>query len=122
LWNTAFNSIIEILQRFRNEYLRIIVNAPWYVSNDTSHHDVNALYIRGEIRRFSQRYADRLEEHPNVLATDIMRNAKTSRRLKRRLLKTYASNCNFIDLSKSFSHLTATGITKCHIVTACNNS
>jgi len=70
LWNTAFNSIIEILQRFRNEYLRIIVNAPWYVSNDTSHHDVNALYIRGEIRRFSQRYADRLEEHPNVLATE----------------------------------------------------
>jgi len=28
LWGTAFNSNIEIIQRFQNKYLGIIVNAP----------------------------------------------------------------------------------------------
>jgi len=32
---TASNSNIEIIQRSSNKYLRIIVNAPWYVINDT---------------------------------------------------------------------------------------
>jgi len=40
LWGTVCNSNIEILQRFQNKYLRIIVNAPWY-SNDTLHRDLN---------------------------------------------------------------------------------
>jgi len=30
------------------------------------------------------RYADRLEEHPNTLAIDLMSEAETSRRLKRK--------------------------------------
>jgi len=48
LWKTAFNSNIEIIQRFRNKYLGIIVNAPWYVTNDTLYHDLN---VRDEIKR-----------------------------------------------------------------------
>jgi len=27
-------------------------------------------YVRDEIKRFNQRYADRMEEHPNILATN----------------------------------------------------
>jgi len=69
---------MEIVQRFRNEYLRIIVNAPWYVTNDTLHdHDLNAHHASDEIKRLSQRYADRMEEHFNILAN---------------YLKTYVSN------------------------------
>jgi len=30
LWGTVDNSNIEIIQRFQNKYLRIIVDAPWY--------------------------------------------------------------------------------------------
>jgi len=41
LWDTAANSNIEILQRFQNIIHRIIVDAPWYVTNDTLHHDLN---------------------------------------------------------------------------------
>jgi len=51
---------VEILPRFRNKYLRIIVNAPWYVTNDILRHDLN---VRNEIKRFCQRYADRMEKH-----------------------------------------------------------
>jgi len=83
LW--VSNSNIKILQRFQNKYLRIIVNAPWYVINDTLHHDLNVPYVRDETRRLSQRYADRMEEHPNILTTNLTRNAKTPRRLRKRL-------------------------------------
>ena len=31
LWDTASNSNIEILQRYQNEVLQAIVNAPWYI-------------------------------------------------------------------------------------------
>jgi len=67
LWGTAANSNIEIIQRFQNKYLRIIVNASFgYVTNDTLHHDLNVPYVRDEIKKFNQRYADRLEERPNA--------------------------------------------------------
>jgi hypothetical protein len=127
LWDTVSNSNIEILQRFQNKYLRIIVNAPWYVIKDTLHHDLNVLYIRDEIKRLSQRYADRLEEHPNILTTNLMRNAKTTRKLQRRFLQDLYTlpDYNSIDhiLSETFSsHPTVTSVTKCHaVITACNN-
>jgi len=56
LWSTAFNS----------KYLRIIVN------------------VRDEIKRFSQRYADRTDEYSNILAINL-KEVKTTRRLKRKL-------------------------------------
>jgi len=45
----------------------------------------NVPYVRDEIKKLSQRYADRLEKHPNILAIDLMSDAETSRRLKRKL-------------------------------------
>jgi len=54
---------MEIIQRFQNKYLRIIVNAPCCVTNDTLH-DLNVPYVRDEIKKLSRRYADGLEEHP----------------------------------------------------------
>jgi len=85
LSGTVANSNIEIIQTFQNKYLGIIVNAPWYVTNDILHHDLNIPYIRDEIKKLSQRYADRLEEHPNTLAINLMSNAEISRGLKRKL-------------------------------------
>jgi len=78
LWGA--NSNIEIIQRFQSKCLRIIV----YVTNDTLHHDLNVPYVRDEMKKFSQRYADRLEEHPNTLAISLMSEADILRRLKRK--------------------------------------
>jgi len=36
LWGTASDSNMEILRRFQNKYLKIIINPPWYVTNDTT--------------------------------------------------------------------------------------
>jgi len=59
----AFNSNLEILQRFRNRYLRIIVNAPW------------------------QRYADRMEEHPNIFA--INEKSQNDTPVKKKITSSY---------------------------------
>ena len=85
LWGTASNSNIEILQRFQSKILRIIVDAPWYVTNETLHHDLKVPYVKDEVRNFSRKYRDRLKDHPNVLAINLMREASTTRRLKRKL-------------------------------------
>jgi len=58
---------IEILQRFQNRYQN-----HWYVTNDTLH--LNVPYVRDEIKRL--RYADRMEKHPNILATNLMKRVK----------------------------------------------
>jgi len=79
LWcpTLGHNLNIEITQRFQYKYNdRIIVNAPWYVTNDTLHHDLNVPYVNDEIKKFSQRYADRLVEQPNILAINIMSNVQ----------------------------------------------
>jgi len=76
---------MEIIQRFQNKYLRIIVNALWYVTNDTLHHEFNVPYVRDGIKKLSQKYVDRLVEHPNILAIDLMSDAETPRGLKRKL-------------------------------------
>jgi len=68
LWGRTSNSNIEILQRFQNIILRIIVDAPWYVTNDSLHQDLN---VRDEIRRYSRRY-DKMKEHPNIKSRKIL--------------------------------------------------
>jgi len=84
LWGTAVNSNIEIIQKFQNKYLRIIVNAR-YVTNDTLYHDLNVAYVRDEIKKLNQRYVDRLEERLNTLAIDLTSETETLRRLTRSL-------------------------------------
>jgi len=53
-----------------------VIDAFWYITDDTSD-DLNMPYIRNEIRTFSQRYADKFEEHPNILTKNLMRSIKT---------------------------------------------
>jgi len=56
----ASNSNVETLERFQNGYLGIIVNAPWYVINDTLHHNLNVSCAKDEIKRLSQRYSGKM--------------------------------------------------------------
>jgi hypothetical protein len=40
LWGTTSNQNIEILERFQSKILRLIVDAPWYVSNSVIRKDL----------------------------------------------------------------------------------
>lgn len=82
LWGSASNSNLEILQRFQNKTLRMIVNAPWYVTNSTIEKDLQVRSIRSEIIKCSESYRDRVTSHPNIFASELL-NPDEVRRLKR---------------------------------------
>jgi hypothetical protein len=55
LWGTTSNSNIEILERFKSKVLRLIVDAPWYVSNSVIRKDLQIPTVKEEISHFSVR-------------------------------------------------------------------
>lgn len=83
LWGCASNSNIEILQRFQSKTLRNILDAPWFVKNYTIHNDLNMPTIKDEIRHYTQKYLQRLSNHPNTLAICLLDDTNERRRLKR---------------------------------------
>lgn len=84
LWGTASHSNIEILQRFQNKMLRMITNAPWYVTNEQLHHDLQVNTVKQEILHHTKSYKKRITNHPNPLAKVLMEETQTNRRLKRK--------------------------------------
>lgn len=83
LWGTASNSNIEILQRFQSKTLRLITNAPWYITNKAIHSDLNIPFIKNEINRFSTTYLRRISYHENLLAITLLDETNETIRLKR---------------------------------------
>lgn len=83
LWGTASSSNIEIMQRFQNKVLRLLVDAPWYVPNSIIARDLKIPTIREEIKRFAVKYHARLRTHPNELARQLLNSSNEARRLKR---------------------------------------
>ena len=65
LWGTASNSNIEILQRFQSKTLRSLLNAPWYVTNESIHGDLKILTVKDEIYKSRSRYNTRVNNHYN---------------------------------------------------------
>lgn len=83
LWGSASISNIEILQRFQSKVLRTISESPWYVCNDDIHRSLEVPTVRTEIVRFSDKYLNRLERHPNSSALNLLDNSENINRLKR---------------------------------------
>lgn len=83
LWGTTSESNIAILQRFQSKTLRIIVNAPWFITNNQLHRDLKMPKVKDEISKISSRYLERLSNHSNVLAISLLDETDDVRRLKR---------------------------------------
>lgn len=83
LFGTASNSNIEILQRFQNKVLRNIVNAPWYVPNDVIHKDLQMNSINVEITATINAYRNRIANHPNMEASNLLVNERRTSRFKK---------------------------------------
>ena len=80
----ASNSNIEILQCFQSKTLRSPINAPWYVTNETIHHDLKIPTVKDEIYRSRSRYNARVNNHHNPLVTQLLDMTDQIRRLKRK--------------------------------------
>lgn len=83
LWEAAANSNLEILQRFQSKMLRVITKAPWFVTNESIHKDLDMPTIKEEIQRYSRSYSNKISSHPNALVVNLM-VTREGRRLRRK--------------------------------------
>lgn len=82
LWGSACNSNISIIQRLQNGILRTLSNAPWFLTNTEIHEALGIRTVKEEIQHSSMNYINRLDNHPNDLASEL-KNIKYTKRLKR---------------------------------------
>ena len=84
LWGTANNSNIEILQRFQSKTLRSLLNASWYVTNETIHRNLKIPTVKDEMHKSRSRYNTGVNNHHNPLVTQLLDTTDQTRRLKRK--------------------------------------
>jgi hypothetical protein len=82
LWGCASKSNIVIMQRSQSKILRVIPNAPRYVTNRALHTEFNITYVSDVIRERINKHHNNLEVHPNPLLEPLLQTINT-RRLKR---------------------------------------
>lgn len=74
---------INKIQTFQNKVIRNVVNAPWYVRNSDIHRDLKIAFVNEEIRKHARKHTERLTQHVNIEASQIIRNQTSIRRLLR---------------------------------------
>lgn len=84
LWGCAKPSNTKIIQRIQSKILRIILDAPWYVSNKTIHDDSAIPLLEEEIGRISSNYFQKLPGHHNEEVSQLENPLTVHRRLKRK--------------------------------------
>jgi hypothetical protein len=63
--------------------LRTILNAPWYINNHRIHEDLEMNTVFSEIKKWNTKYLNKLENHTNVLAVNLLHNKENTQGLKR---------------------------------------
>jgi hypothetical protein len=74
---------MKIIQRFQSKILRLVTNAPWYVSKFTFHNDLKIPFVIEEIHRFSTLYHQSVLRHNNRLVAENSNPPNARRRLRR---------------------------------------
>jgi carbonic anhydrase len=59
-------SNINIIQRFQNKVLRVIVDAPWYVGNSDLHRDLNIGTVIDIIKKMAHNQEWKRHNNPNT--------------------------------------------------------
>lgn len=83
LWGCAKQSNVGIIQRFQNKVLRNIADAPWYIRNSDLHRDLEMETVDQTMKKFAKSHEERLHQHVNVEAIQLLDNTGLVRRLKR---------------------------------------
>jgi hypothetical protein len=83
LWGCASKSNISIIQRYQSKLLRIITNAPWYVTNPTLHSDLHIPYVHTVLQEYIHKRRSALESHPNPLVEPSIHTTPTLRQKRR---------------------------------------
>ncbi|YCJ93244.1 MAG: RNA-directed DNA polymerase [Candidatus Karelsulcia muelleri] len=83
LWGCSKPSNTKILQTFQSKTLRIMTNAPWYVTNQMLHEDLKIPYVKDVIQSHAMRYKSRIAGHENPLLEELSSQPREIRRLKK---------------------------------------
>lgn len=83
LWGCTKQSNVQVIQRFQNKVLREIANAPWYIRNEDLHRDLKVDLVKNVIRKYAEAHQQRLHQHVNVEAIQLLDTTELVRRLKR---------------------------------------
>jgi len=84
LWGCASKTNVSIIKRYQSKLLRIIRNAPWYVTNQTLHSDLRIQYVQSVREAYTRKHRSTLEHHPNPVVRPLLLSTNQTRRLKRR--------------------------------------
>jgi hypothetical protein len=63
-----------------------MVNAPWYIRNNDLHRGLQVDVVTSEMQKFAQKHEERLHQHENVEAIQLLNNTCIARRLQRKNL------------------------------------
>jgi hypothetical protein len=96
LWGRASKSNILIMQRSQSNILRMIVDAPWYVSNATLHADLGISYVQDAIHQKCNKYHATLETHESPLLKALLILIADSN-CKFSFYNSFISNQNYLD-------------------------
>jgi hypothetical protein len=66
------------IQRYQSKILRLITNAPWFVTNQTLYQDLGIEEVRNVIREKAVAHHKTLSEHPNPLMGPLTDQPKGS--------------------------------------------
>jgi len=83
LWGAASQSNVPKVQTRQNIILRLITNAYRYQRNDDIHADLKIPTVREEVVRCLNSYENRLRQHVNTQAIELLDNSIGVHRLKR---------------------------------------
>lgn len=98
LWGTACKSNIQIIQRLQSKILRTIVNAPWYITNDDLHRDLNIEPITNVIQKYCTKHTQKLLTHSNIEIQKIPHMELTQKRRLKRTTPTELADTNIIEV------------------------
>jgi hypothetical protein len=77
VWGCTKQSKTDIIQRFQNNILRNIANAPWFIRNANLHRDFQMEMVTNEIGKFAKKHEEGLLH--NVEAIQLFDNSKVVR-------------------------------------------
>jgi hypothetical protein len=83
LWGCASKTNVEIIQRYQWKLLRIIINAPRYVTNQKVHSDLRIHTVKSVRNDYTRKHGSTLEHQPNPAVKPLLLYSHQTRRLKR---------------------------------------
>jgi hypothetical protein len=86
LWDCTKPPKTKIIKRFQSKFLRLITNAPWYVSKLTLHNDLQIPFVIEDIHRLSTLYRQSVLGHNNRVVAENSNPPNARGRLRRQRL------------------------------------